>query len=543
MSTRARVRALVAERWPVLLGGVAVAGYAILVVGFGLDFRPLHHDEVVTLHVAGQPSARDVLHVAVQDRHGPPLHYLVVHASLDWRHDILGLRLPSALFGILAVGLAYGCGRELMGRAGGATVALVTAIIADHDPPRPVRARLHRDDRARLREPVAHARARPHGPGPVGRAVRAGGAAARRVPPVRPLRARVGARAARRPGRLRPGDPACAAASGARVAVAAGLALGAGALLWLRHLYSPLQSKYGVGKGGAVVDLTSQSFWSDLGLHVTGSSVAAFWILVGLAVVLGIVSLAFRDRRAAIVAAVWLLLPLLLLRVLTASSEDFAPERHLSFLLPGYAIALAGFALELGRLPGRRRVVGAVVLAALLTPVCGRPQRPLELQRRPARREPRARGDFGPRDVLLTTAGVHGPLRTRGCSAPTRCWTRPTRRRSRPGRRSTPPAGCGLIRRLGQRAYPQRAWLIASTERPARRRSGAHRRRSDDVDLRRRRGRGVHAAYTRSERPVPGTASGARSSSAIRRPRLPPDGAPLSLRRAPRLAQLCRRVR
>ena len=86
-------------------------GYAILVVGFGLDFRPLHHDEVVTLHVAGQPSVGDVLHVAIWDRHGPPLHYLVVHASLDWRHDILGLRLPSALFGILAVGLAYGCGR------------------------------------------------------------------------------------------------------------------------------------------------------------------------------------------------------------------------------------------------------------------------------------------------------------------------------------------------------------------------------------------------------------------------------------------------
>ena len=92
----------------------------------------------------------------------------------------------------------------------------------------------------------------------------------------------------------------------ALVAIAAGLVLGAGALLWLRHLYSPLQSKYGVGKGGAVVDLTSRSFWSDLASHVTGSSVPAFWIVVGLAVVAGIVSLAFRDRRAAIVAAVWL---------------------------------------------------------------------------------------------------------------------------------------------------------------------------------------------------------------------------------------------
>ena len=96
-----------------------MAGYAILVVGFGLDFRPLHHDEAVTLHVAGQPSFGDVFHVAVWDRHGPPLHYLAVHATLDWRYDILGLRLPSAVFGILAVGLAFGCGRELLGRGGG----------------------------------------------------------------------------------------------------------------------------------------------------------------------------------------------------------------------------------------------------------------------------------------------------------------------------------------------------------------------------------------------------------------------------------------
>ena len=181
-------------------------GYAILVVGFGLDFRPLHHDEVVTLHVAGQPSAGDVLHVAIWDRHGPPLHYLIVHASLDWRHDILGLRLPSALFGILAVGLAYGCGRELMGRAGGATMAVVTAVDADHHPPRPVRPRIHRDDRLRVREPVADARAPADGKAPVGRAVRPGRAAPGGVASVRPLRARLRAGAPGRARRVRDRD-------------------------------------------------------------------------------------------------------------------------------------------------------------------------------------------------------------------------------------------------------------------------------------------------------------------------------------------------
>ena len=274
--------------------------------------------------------------------------------------------------------------------------------------------------------------------------------------------------------------------------------LGAGALLWLRHLYSPLQSKYGVGKGGAVVDLTSRSFWSDLASHVTGSSVPAFWIVVGLAVVAGIASLAFRDRRAAIVAAVWLLLPLLLLQVLTASSEDFAPERHLSFLLPGYAIALAGFALELGRLPGRRRILGAVVLAALLTPllVSGRN----DLSNFNADLRDASLGlaaDFGPHDVLLTTAGVHGPLEdprllgayaVAGRARPDAARGLEDGRRRQPVRPDPParPAAvpaAGLAHRLDQA--------------PARRGGGARRRGSDDVDLRRHRGRGLRRRATR----------------------------------------------
>ncbi len=466
MFTRARVRALAAEWWPALLGGVAVAGYAILVVGFGLDFRPLHHDEVVTLHVAGQPSARDVLHVAIHDRHGPPLHYLVVHASLDWRHDILGLRLPSALFGILAVALAYGCGRELMGRAGGATVAVVTAItpitihlaqfargytamIACAYGSLWLMLVLVRTGRARWAAAYALSALLLVATHPFGLFALASELV---------LLAGLGghALATKRRGDRR-----------ALLAIAAGLVLGAGALLWLRHLYSPLQSKYGVGKGGAVVDLTSHSFWSDLASHVTGSAVPAFWVVVGLAVVAGIASLAFRDRRAAIVAAVWLLLPLLLLQVLTASSEDFAPERHLSFLLPGYAIALAGFALELGRLHGRRRIVGAVVLAALLTPllVSGRN----DLSNFNADLRDASLGlaaDFGPRDVLLTTAGVHGPLEDPRLLGAYAVLDAPDQTPLAAWKTVDAASRCGLIRRLGQQQYPQRAWLITSTKHP-----------------------------------------------------------------------------
>jgi hypothetical protein len=466
MLTRARVRALAAERWPGLLGGVAVVGYAILVVGFGLDFRPLHHDEAVTLHVAGQPSAGDVLHVAIWDRHGPPLHYLVVHASLAWRHDILGLRLPSALFGILAVGLAFGCGREVMGRAGGAAVAVVTAVtpitihlaqfargytamIACAYGSLWLMLVLVRTGRLRWAGPYALAALLLVAAHPFGLFALASELV---------LLVGLGGYVlyTKRRGDRR-----------AWAALAVGLVLAAAAFVYLRHLYAPLQSKYGVGKGGSVISLTSRSFWSDLASHVTGSSVPAFWFVVAAAVVAGIVSLAFRDRRAAVVAAVWLVLPLVLLQILTASSEDFAPERHLSFLLPGYAIALAGLALELGRLPGRRRIAGGLVLALLLTPLLVSGRNDLSNFNSDLRDASLGlAADFGSHDVLLTTAGVHGPLedpRLLGAYA------------SLAAPDSTPLAAwktvdaasrCGLIRRLGQVRYPQRVWVIASTTDP-----------------------------------------------------------------------------
>ncbi|HSD01713.1 MAG TPA: glycosyltransferase family 39 protein [Gaiellales bacterium] len=466
MVSRARVRALAAEWWPGLLGGAAVVGYGILVVGFGLDFRPLHHDEAVTLHVAGQPSAGDVLHVAISDRHGPPLHYLIVHATLAWRHDILGLRLPSAVFGILAVALAYGCGRELLGRAGGAVVAVVTAVtpitihlaqfargytamIACAYGSLWLMLILVRTGRVRWAVPYALAALLLVSSHPFGLFALASELVLLAVLGGHALLTR------------RRGDRRALAAMGI------GLVLAAGAFVWLRHLYAPLQTKYGVGKGQAVVSLTSRSFWSDLASHVTGSSVPAFWFVVGAAVVAGVVLLALRDRRAAIVAAVWLVLPLALLQILTASSEDFAPERHLSFMLPGYAIALAGLALELGRLPGRRRIAGAVVLALLLTPlvVSGRN----DLSNFNADLRDASLGlaaDFGPRDVLLTTAGIHGPLEDPRLLGAYAALAAPDSTPLAAWKTVDAASRCGLIRRLGQQQYPQRVWLLAATRNP-----------------------------------------------------------------------------
>ena len=59
--------------------------------------------------------------------------------------------------------------------------------------------------------------------------------------------------------------------------------------------------------------------------------------------------LAMRDRRAALILAVWLLQPIVSLSLLTATSDDFAPERHLSFMIPAYDAAIATFLVEVGR--------------------------------------------------------------------------------------------------------------------------------------------------------------------------------------------------
>ena len=213
MLTRDGAGRILRARWPPLVALAATLAYAVVVIGFGLDFRPLHNDEGVTLGVASRASAIDVLRVAVDHRHGPPLHYLLVHASL-----VVALRHPGPA---PAVGGARhrrgGDQLRLRARAGGPGRRCGRRrrhrLVADHDPPRPVRARLHRHDRGRVRERVADAGAHPHRDGALGRAVRAHGAAARIRAPVRPLRALLGARAdghlrrsapAPRPGRAAP---------------------------------------------------------------------------------------------------------------------------------------------------------------------------------------------------------------------------------------------------------------------------------------------------------------------------------------------------
>jgi Dolichyl-phosphate-mannose-protein mannosyltransferase len=405
------MRRFLTARWPVLTGAAATVAYGVAVLGFGLVYRPLHNDEGVTLAVASHVSARQVLDIAVNYRHGPPLHYLLVHASLLWRDDMLGLRLPSALLGILTVALAYGFGRELLGRYGGAPVAVIvasspvvvhlgqfargyTAMLAGSFGSLWLLLVLLRTRRGRYIAPYALSALLLAAAHPFGLFALASELVILALLGIAPLVTRW--REQQR----------------TLVTLAAALLAAAVALAVLWHVYAQLQTKYGVGAGRPVIQLGSSGFWRRLSDAWSGSTVALAGLSLAAATVAGLVVLLVRDRRAGLVVAVWLVQPIASLAVLTATSPDFAPERHLSFLIPGYAAALAGFLLEVARRLGRRGPWLATALgAALLAPGVVALVNDIGTFTPDLRDASLYLGaDFGQQDVLLSTGGVpeHG---------------------------------------------------------------------------------------------------------------------------------------
>lgn len=478
------MRAFLTARWAPLTAVIATVAYAVTVIGFGLNYRPLHNDEGVTLSVASRPSARDVLDVAIDDRHGPPLHYLAVHASLVLRDDMLGLRLPSALFGILAIALAYGFGRELLGRSGGAVLAVLvatipevvhlaqfargyTAMLAASFGSMWLLLLLVRTRRARYVAPYAVSALLLVAAHPFGLFALASEMVLLVVLGLAPLRH--GWRSQR------------------RNLIVLSLALGTGllAMLLLWRVYSQLQPKYGVGQGGAVVDLGSSEFWRRIGDAWTGSSYVIVWLGLAAAALAGLVMLAMRDRRAALILAVWLVQPVLLLSILTATSPDFAPERHLSFMIPAYVAALATFLVEVGRRAGRYGPwLAALLTLAAITPGV------IALSRDVGNFTPDLRhaslylgSQFGNDDVLLSTGGVPEPgvdARLYGAYAALDASDADSLSRWRDLGQDT---GCDLVERLGDQPTPVAAWVLLRSSNPAALATGLRVKGFDHVEV------------------------------------------------------------
>ncbi|MGN6380099.1 MAG: glycosyltransferase family 39 protein [Gaiellales bacterium] len=463
----ARLRAFLARNWPSLLAAAATVGYGIAILGFGLDFRPLHNDEGVTLGVASEQSVADVLRTAVDVRHGPPLHYLLVHLSLQWRMDVLGLRLPSAVLGIAAVPISYGAGRELLGKPGGAAVAVVVATS-------PIVVHLGQFARGYTAMIAAafgslwilmvFIRRRRWWLVPL-YAVSALLLVAAHPFGLFALASELVLLAmftlGREVARWR-ADPRTL------IAPAVALATGLAAFLLLRHVYAPLQNKYRVGQGGAVVHLGSTAFWGRLGEHVSGTSIAPLELLLAAAVVAGVVVLWLTNKRAGIVATVWLVLPLVLLSILTAASTDFAPERHLSFLLPGYALALAGLVVEVARrLPRWGAVAWVAVACLLLVPAVWADQNDLGNFDSSLRNASLALASrFNDHDVLLTTAGVSQPGEDSRLYGAYAALAGPNDSPLAEWRRISRPYGCALVIQAQQRANPQAVWMLARPHNP-----------------------------------------------------------------------------
>lgn len=86
------------------------------------------YDESQTNLIAHQDTVAGIAKLARTERSYPPLFFLAVHESLRLRDDETGLRMPSALFGALAIFAVFLLGRELADELTGAIAAFLFVL-------------------------------------------------------------------------------------------------------------------------------------------------------------------------------------------------------------------------------------------------------------------------------------------------------------------------------------------------------------------------------------------------------------------------------
>ncbi len=99
---------------------------------FVLAARHMSHsvwfDESQTHLIASQDTFKGIALLARTERSYPPLFFLAEHYSLKHRDDEIGLRLPAALFGALAVVAVFLLGRTLVDSLAGAVAAFLFVL-------------------------------------------------------------------------------------------------------------------------------------------------------------------------------------------------------------------------------------------------------------------------------------------------------------------------------------------------------------------------------------------------------------------------------
>jgi mannosyltransferase len=121
---------VVSRRLSFLALGVILAAAAILRL-HGLSAASLWLDESLSWRQASQPFAT-MIRMTAQDEH-PPLHNTILHlVILAFGDSEAALRLPSALFGIAAVGATFWAGSLAGGRAVGFLAATLLCLSGFH---------------------------------------------------------------------------------------------------------------------------------------------------------------------------------------------------------------------------------------------------------------------------------------------------------------------------------------------------------------------------------------------------------------------------
>jgi len=111
--------------------GVGAATAAAVVLAAVLSWRaidraPLNVDEELTRRIASGPFG-SIFSTVVNQRGGGPLHFWLIHVTLQWPSGLTGLRTPSLVFFLLALPAVALVARELAGPAEAAATVLLTA--------------------------------------------------------------------------------------------------------------------------------------------------------------------------------------------------------------------------------------------------------------------------------------------------------------------------------------------------------------------------------------------------------------------------------
>jgi len=323
-------------------------------------WEPLHYDEAVTLNFAPHSLVTIVRQIFVE-KGGAPIFFFVEHASLSWPGGIAGLRLPSVLFFVLALPAADLVARELCGAIEGVLVALCLALA-------PLAVSLATFGRMYSLFLAASLFA-------TWLCLRAGREASRDrwiaggalcgalvyVHPIAPLYSGLALTGGIIWSRLP-----------ARRAVASALpGLIAAAIVAIPYAYAfaVLQRRYHVGDSGSTLLATtagrSVTEQAARALTPAGASGA---ILVSLVALVGLAALARRNGRAALILALWLVVPIAFFSLVPAGGAGGTRfyDRYVIPALPAFLLLVVSGCLALGSLAGRRVLVGSLLVAALI---------------------------------------------------------------------------------------------------------------------------------------------------------------------------------